>query len=204
MANDWLLRSWGDTLADDVNLLLRDLCAGWGHCNDVVCGKDLLRDGDGVITAEAVAEATLAAEEMCAFEWRADIERLFVYRYGRASMSDANYARRAEGPYSVVPPRAEVEHAPEDPTLASARALLSETSQLAEKRLQLDADAVMCSIRNVRSRRVLGPGECDARRADMETLIMVHERVTGNYWTSDPESREKLGLGPRPGTSAEA
>lgn len=195
MPNDWLTIHWGETLRDDIELLLTDLCVGWGYCNYSVCGEDLLRRGSGVVTAAAVAQATLDAEGDSASCRSPAVERLFIYRYGAPSISEEDFARRSGAPYSVVPER---EEAPEDPVLASARALLSAPVSLRARTVpSLDAAAVMCSIRRVRSRNAfaLGLQEHEEDREDLRALIIVHERLTGICWNSDPEGRLKLGLG---------
>src|SRR5215203_7047226 len=50
----------GRTLADDLDILLGDLCTGWGFCNDL-SGEQLVRDHDS-LTGDAFAIAVLGAE----------------------------------------------------------------------------------------------------------------------------------------------
>src|ERR1700733_14300386 len=104
MADDWLSMTWGDTLEEDIDLLLGDLCLGWGYCNYVVSGKGLLGGGEGVVTAGDVARATMDADGETDPARRRALERLFIYRYGTTSISKIDYAPGAEGPYSVAPP----------------------------------------------------------------------------------------------------
>jgi hypothetical protein len=206
MANDWLTLHWGETLADDIELLLTDLCVGWGYCNYSVSGDALLRDGGGVITATALAEATLAANGDTDSIHRPDIERLFAYRYGAISVCEADYAPGVEGPYRVAPDPPEAHREPKDPVLTSARALLREPrASGAETTPSLDPDAVMRSIRKVRRRKgfALGSAEIEACRDELRTLMIVHERLTGRCLNSDPEGRVRLGLGQQPGTFAQ-
>jgi hypothetical protein len=82
----------GETLGDDLDLLIGDLCVQWGFCNRL-CGDDLLRSG-GAIDAEAFAVAVLRAEAMepeIETKWRRAIGRAFVERYGQSQVSESSY-----------------------------------------------------------------------------------------------------------------
>jgi hypothetical protein len=211
VTQDWHSRSWGDTLVEDVELLLRDLCVGWGYCNYSVFADDLLAQGDGVVTAEAVARATLSAEGVVdSFTARA-MERLFFYRYGAASIREADFPPAGRLPYSVAPDPLDPE--PPDAVLAVARDLMTRLAKATgdtsatevEPTLPpLDPDDFKRSLE--RARRVagftVGPREEENARLDIKALIVLHERITGKYWNRDPEDRRKLGLGNRPGTLA--
>lgn len=192
MANDWLTLHWGETLVDDLGLLIRDLCVGYGDCNFSVHAESLLDEGNGIVTASAVAHATLAAEGITD-PWRQRyLERLFVYRYGKVSIAGADYALRGERPYGVVPPLSDADRGEPDPVLIAARAWVFDEVAMP---LQIDVDAVKQSIQRVRGRWDLGVEEASVTRKDMRALIVVHERLTGQFWISDARSRAEIGLG---------
>ena len=196
--------TWGDTLEEDIDLLLRDLCVGWGYCNYVVWGEGLLVEGKGVVTASDVAQATMDADGETNPARRRAIERLFTYRYGTTSISQIDYAPGAEGPYSVAPPRSELDREPADAVLNEARARLSESALTATAQLSpsLTVEAVMRSVRALRRRTsfALGQEEHETAQNDWTALIVLYEQVSGKYWISDPEGRQRLGLGHQPGT----
>jgi len=199
MPQDWLSRIWGETLDDDLDRLLRDLCVGWGFCNRSVSGRDLLRDGGGLVTAQAVAEATLDAEGDVDPRWRDAVERLFSYRYGARSVAQSNYPPKSMAPYTVAPDPPKRDPADEDPILAYAREFVRDDGgSSARVRPALETEAVMSSIRRARGRKsfAVGPREHDAARDDLATLIALHEQLTGCHWNSDPEARRGLGLAP--------
>jgi hypothetical protein len=83
----------GETLADDLQIFLGDLCKGGGFCNaladDILSGRDAL-------TAEAFATAVLAAEGWSdperEYKWRPQLVKLFIERYG-AEISAAAFER---------------------------------------------------------------------------------------------------------------
>jgi hypothetical protein len=86
---DRLRRQWnmsdrrGETLADDLQIFLGDLCKGAGFCS--AHPDDVLRSGDP-LTAEAFATAVLVAEGWpdpeCEYEWKPQFVKLFIERYG--------------------------------------------------------------------------------------------------------------------------
>ena len=79
-------------LADDLNLLLDDLCTEWGFCNQLRANA-LLAPGH-VLSADDFAAAVLQAEGMSAeheVAWRRRIKVKFAERYG-ASVSEEIYA----------------------------------------------------------------------------------------------------------------
>jgi hypothetical protein len=84
-----------DTLADDLDLLLGDLCVRWGFCNGLT-GHDLTKD-ERQLTAEDFARAVLVAEGFSRpeleLEWLRSLKRLFIERYGH-TVSASDYARR--------------------------------------------------------------------------------------------------------------
>jgi hypothetical protein len=88
----------GDTLADDLQLLLGDLCRESGFCNALA--DDVLPPGGDAITADAFAKAVLVAEGWpeaeLPWEWREMMMRVFEHRYG-ASISPAEYNQRRHG-----------------------------------------------------------------------------------------------------------
>jgi hypothetical protein len=90
----WDARREAD-LADDLDILLGDLCTQWGFCNRVF-GADLLR-GYPIVTDEIFALAVLTAagwDPARSPDWylyQQDIAALFRRRYG-ASVSRATHA----------------------------------------------------------------------------------------------------------------
>lgn len=201
MAQDWLSRWWGESLAEDVDVLLSDLCVGWGYCNGSVSAHRLLREGGGTVTAEAVASATVDADGDFDPDHREAIERLFRYRYGARSITEADFPPAAD-PYDVAPDAPDRDRAREDPVLLAARGMVCGPSQPTDSPdCSLSPEAVMDSIRRVRNRKAfaVGPTELEAGKRDFSTLIAAHERLTGRCWNADPGARLKLGLGPQPG-----
>jgi hypothetical protein len=97
---DRLRRQWGisdrrgETVLDDLQIFLGDLCKGGGFCSaladDVLCGDERL-------TADAFATAVLAAQGWAdpehEYHWRPQFVKLFTERYG-PSISAIDY----EGP----------------------------------------------------------------------------------------------------------
>jgi hypothetical protein len=88
----------GETLVDDLQLLLGDLCREWGFCNALA--DDVLPPGGDAITADAFAKAVLVAEgwpeaEMPG-EWREMMTKVFEHRYG-AWISPSEYKQRRHG-----------------------------------------------------------------------------------------------------------
>lgn len=84
----------GETLADDLQMFLSDLCKGGGFCNALA--GDILRDCDK-LTADAFATAVLAAEGWPdpehEYHWRPQFVELFIERYGHeVSAADCNHA----------------------------------------------------------------------------------------------------------------
>jgi hypothetical protein len=86
-------RDWnkqrGESLMEDLDVLLGDLCVIWGLCNGLT-GWELRRDGN-TITADDFARAVLAAEQenpsegitsAAASAWYPKIRGAFVTRYG--------------------------------------------------------------------------------------------------------------------------
>lgn len=96
---DRLRRAWnisdrrGETLADDLQIFLGDLCRGGGFC--CALADEILR-GDESLTADAFATAVLAAEGWPdpehEYHWRPQFVRLFIERYG-PQISEADYSR---------------------------------------------------------------------------------------------------------------
>ena len=83
-----------ETLAEDLDILLSDLCTIWGFCNGLT-GWELAHDGK-MITAESFAHAVVTAEELKPHEagaWLPKISAAFVERYG-AAVSKAEFERR--------------------------------------------------------------------------------------------------------------
>lgn len=79
-------------LADDLDLLLGDLCVGWGFCNRL-SPHDLISPGKS-LTAVEFARAVLLAEGMnpdYQVRWLRAIRDTFVTRYG-TSVSPESYA----------------------------------------------------------------------------------------------------------------
>jgi hypothetical protein len=81
----------GDTLLDDLQIFLGDLCKGGGFCNALA---DDVLTGDEALTADAFATAVLAAEGWAdpehEYRWRPQIAKLFIERYG-PSISATDY-----------------------------------------------------------------------------------------------------------------
>lgn len=80
-----------ENLAEDLDILLADLCAIWGFCSGLT-GWELTRDGT-VITADRFAQAVVEAEGMTPSEginsdemdaWLPKIRAAFAARYGEA------------------------------------------------------------------------------------------------------------------------
>ena len=75
----------GATLAEDLDILLGDLCVRWGFCNHL-SGAELTKAQP--LTADAFARAVLAAEgdpePELELAWSRKFRRLFVERYGEA------------------------------------------------------------------------------------------------------------------------
>jgi len=81
-------------LIDDLNLLLDDLCVGWGFCN-ALRADDLIQPGK-VLSAEEFACAVLQAEGMNAeFEpgWRRRMQNKFIERYGSSVSEESHVAQ---------------------------------------------------------------------------------------------------------------
>ncbi|HXI86069.1 MAG TPA: hypothetical protein VNH64_01315, partial [Parvularculaceae bacterium] len=88
-------------LADDLDLLIGDLCSNWGFCNQL-CAKELLLDG-GELTAIEFAEAVIKAESMdpeLEVTWLRRISRAFTERYRCNSISHRSYVahKHADNP----------------------------------------------------------------------------------------------------------
>ena len=82
-----------ETLEEDLDILLSDLCTIWGFCNGLT-GWELAHDGK-MITAENFARAVVTAEELKPHEagaWLPKIGAVFVERYG-AAVSKAEFER---------------------------------------------------------------------------------------------------------------
>ena len=80
-----------ETLEEDLDILLSDLCTIWGFCNGLT-GWELAHDGK-MITAENFARAVVTAEEFRSHEaepWLPKIEAVFAERYG-AAVSKAEF-----------------------------------------------------------------------------------------------------------------
>jgi hypothetical protein len=86
-----------ETLADDLQLLLGDLCREWGFCSALA--DDILA-GNATIAADDFAKAVLIAEGWpeaeLPWEWREKMAKVFKARYG-ASISPAEYEQRLRG-----------------------------------------------------------------------------------------------------------
>ena len=82
-------------LADDLDILLYDLCVHWGFCNQLT-GHALAQDGRQ-LSAEDFAMAVLVAEGFpqpeLELEWLRKFKRLFVERYGQ-TVSASDYVTR--------------------------------------------------------------------------------------------------------------
>ncbi|MDB5692133.1 MAG: hypothetical protein JWO81_1196 [Alphaproteobacteria bacterium] len=91
MAAPWSTKR-GEGLADDLNILLGDVCVQWGFCNRL-SAEELIANGDSV-TSNAFAAAVLTAEGMnpeYEIKWVRRLRRLFADRYGNA-VSPETYA----------------------------------------------------------------------------------------------------------------
>jgi len=70
-------------LADDLDILLSELCAEWDFCAEVK-GDDLVKDGK-MLTSKVFTETVILAEGMKLVNeknWIRRIKRRFVQRYG--------------------------------------------------------------------------------------------------------------------------
>ena len=87
----------GETLLDDLQLLLGDLCREWGICGAVA--DDVLPES-GVITADHFANAVLIAEgwpeDDLPLQWQDTMRKVFEARYG-TSVSTSAYEQRLRG-----------------------------------------------------------------------------------------------------------
>ena len=85
-------RRRGETLAEDLDVLLGDLCRLWGFCNQL-SGAELLGCGQ-ILTAERFAHAVLIAEGFPQPEdeltWTERFRHIFTLRYG-PSIAPADY-----------------------------------------------------------------------------------------------------------------
>ena len=74
------------SLAEDLDILLGDLCVIWGFCGGLT-GWELTHEGK-TITAEAFAQAVIASEDIDVTDaagWLPKISGRFVERYGPAA-----------------------------------------------------------------------------------------------------------------------
>lgn len=97
MATEQWSAKRGANLADDLDILLGDLCVQWGFCNDLRGGR-LIADNESV-TGDAFATAVLTAEGMnpeVETEWGRKLKRLFTDRYG-STVSEQTYVPRFGG-----------------------------------------------------------------------------------------------------------
>ena len=81
----------GETLGSDLDLLFGDLCVQWGFCNRLA-PQDVLQDG--AVEADAFAVAVLRADGLdpeIEIEFRRNIRRAFVDRYGQSRVSESGY-----------------------------------------------------------------------------------------------------------------
>lgn len=81
----------GESLMEDLDILLGDLCVIWGFCNGLT-GWELAHEGK-LITSESFANAVLTAEGLQPHEnkaWFPKIKSAFADRYGEA-VSDADF-----------------------------------------------------------------------------------------------------------------
>jgi hypothetical protein len=86
------IRKRDPDLAEDLNLLIEDMCRKWGFCNRLWAEQILTNDE--ALTADAFAVAVLMAEGMDTrpgAPWYLELRRLFKRRYG-VSVSKATYA----------------------------------------------------------------------------------------------------------------
>ncbi|HEX8192089.1 MAG TPA: hypothetical protein VF552_04250 [Allosphingosinicella sp.] len=86
----------GKTLAEDLDLLLADLCRQWGFCS--ASAWDIAEDHD-VLTPDAFATVVLGAEGWPepekAWAWRVELTKVFSARYGsRISPKDYDHSLR--------------------------------------------------------------------------------------------------------------
>jgi len=82
----------GETLGEDLQIFLGDLCKGGGFCSALAA--DIIRDCE-TLTAEAFATAVLVAEGWPEpereYHWKPQFMKLFIERYGHAvSVADFN------------------------------------------------------------------------------------------------------------------
>ena len=86
-----------ETLLDDLQLLLGDLCVQWGFCSALA--DDILPES-GIITAERFANALLIAEGWpeadLPLQWQEPMMKVFKARYG-TSVSASDYEQRLRG-----------------------------------------------------------------------------------------------------------
>jgi hypothetical protein len=79
-------RKRAESLAEDLDILLGDLCVIWGFCGGLT-GWELTHEGQ-TVTAAAFAQAVVASEEdmdpNAAAGWLPRISAVFVERYGLA------------------------------------------------------------------------------------------------------------------------
>ena len=83
-------------LWDDLNILIGDLCTRWGFCNRLG-GEDLVGNGEH-LHADRFARAVLEAAGLnpeFEIQWFRRFRRLFIERYGKQSISPAEYRREA-------------------------------------------------------------------------------------------------------------
>ena len=84
----------GETLADDLQLLLGDLCRQWGFCSALA--HDMLAES-GALTPDSFARAVLIAEgwpeDDLPWDWRETMTKVFDARYG-PSISTTDYDKR--------------------------------------------------------------------------------------------------------------
>ncbi len=87
---EWTKRR-GQSLADDLDILLGDLCVIWGFCNGLT-GWELTHQG-GTITPESFARAVVSAEGLdtaSSDAWLPKLRGVFADRYGDAA-SETNF-----------------------------------------------------------------------------------------------------------------
>ena len=91
----------GRDAGDDLGILLRDLIVGWGFSVWDLRGRDIVRNGNGIVTGDAVARAVLQGEgddpQSRPRGFRA-IGRLLHYRYGAHAIAAADYVPGAYVP----------------------------------------------------------------------------------------------------------
>ena len=84
----------GASLAEDLDILLGDLCVLWGFCNHLSGAQIVARHGN--VTGDDFAVAVLTAEGMTPeleIEWHRKLKRLFADRYG-SEASEQTYPPR--------------------------------------------------------------------------------------------------------------